>query len=92
MHRIKTGTVMLDAAQAVELYPGVVLPPDVYLGTETQTCLEAVSGDVSWTPAQYKIELTADQLTSMGAQIEPGLISMNIDVTKFVRSGLLTLV
>jgi hypothetical protein len=35
------------------------------------------------TPSQYKLEFTADQLTSM----KPNLIAKNIDVTKFVRLG-----
>ena len=36
---------------------------------------------------QYKLEFTADQLTSMGAKVKSNLIAKSIDVTKFVRLG-----
>jgi hypothetical protein len=45
---------------------------------------------VSWTPPRYTIEFTADELVSMGAPDTENLISDEIDVTKFVRSGELT--
>jgi hypothetical protein len=87
MLRLQTRAVMLEATQAVELEPGVVLPPGYYTGAETRTGLATVSGDVSWTKPEYKIELTKDQLTSIGARVSPNLTSMKVDVTKFVRSG-----
>ena len=87
MLRLQTRAVMLEATQAVELEPGVVLPPGYYTGAETRTGLATASGDVSWTKPEYKIELTKDQLTSIGARVSPNLTSMKVDVTKFVRSG-----
>jgi hypothetical protein len=58
----------------------------VYTGIKTRTRVDSIGG-VSWTPSQYKLEFTADQLTSMGAQAKPNLIAKKIDVTKFVRLG-----
>ena len=49
-----------------------------------------MSGGMSWTPPRYTIEFTADELVSMGAPDTENLISDEIDVTKFVRSGELT--
>jgi len=48
-------------------------------------------GGVSWTPSKYKLELSADQLTSSRFQTQLNLVSKNIDVTKFVRRGKLTI-
>jgi hypothetical protein len=73
-------------ARAIKLELGLILRPGVYTGTKTRTRVDS-SGGVSWTPSQYKLEFSADQLTSMGAQVKPNLIAKNIDVTKFVRLG-----
>jgi hypothetical protein len=90
MQRVQAHAVTLEATHAVELQPGVALPPGHYSGTEWRTGLETMSGDVSWLAPQYKIELTADELASIGTTDTPNLISSDIDVTKFVRSGELT--
>ena len=86
MPHVQTKTVRFKVARAVELEPGLVLPPGSYIGTKTRTRVDSING-VSWTPSKYKLEFTADQLTSMGAQVKPNLIAKNIDVTKFVRLG-----
>ena len=65
MQRVEARAVMLEATHAVEIEPGVFLPPDHYKGTEWRTGRETMSGDISWTALQYKIELTADQFASM---------------------------
>jgi hypothetical protein len=91
MQRVEARAVMLEATHPVEIEPGVFLPPDHYKGTEWRTGLETMSGDIRWTALQYKIELTADQFASMGApDVTKNSISEEIDVTKFVRSGELT--
>ena len=43
--------------------------------------------DVIWTPTRYRIELTAKQIASMGAKVQPNQEYEEIDVTKFVRKG-----
>jgi hypothetical protein len=43
--------------------------------------------DVIWTPTRYRIELTAKQIASMGAKVQPNQSFEEIDVTKFVRKG-----
>jgi hypothetical protein len=83
---VQTKTVRFEAARAIQLEPGLVLPRGVYTGTKTRTRVDSING-ISWTPSKYKLEFTADQLTSMGAQVKPNLIAKNIDVTKFVRVG-----
>ena len=45
---------------------------------------------MSWTKPEYTIELTADQLASIGVRISPNVTSAKYDVTTFVRSGELT--
>ena len=86
MPQVQTRTVRFKVVRAIELEPGLILPPGVYTGTKTRTRVDSIGG-VSWTPSKYKLEFTADQLTSMGAQVKPNLIAKNIDVTKFVRLG-----
>jgi hypothetical protein len=86
MQKVQTTPVRFKVARAIELEPGLVLRPGVYTGTKTRTRVDSIGG-VSWTPSQYKLEFTADQLTSMSAKAKPNLIAKNIDVTKFVRLG-----
>jgi hypothetical protein len=87
MQQVQTTPVRFKVARAIELEPGLVLRPGVYTGTKTRTRVDSIDG-VSWTPSKYKLEFTADQLTSMGAsQVKPNLIAKKIDVTKFVRLG-----
>ncbi len=84
MQKVQTTAVRFKVARAIELEPGLVLRPGVYIGAKTRTRVDSIGG-VSWTRSQYKLEFTADQLTRMGAQARPNLIAKNIDVTKFVR-------
>jgi len=86
MQKVQSTAVRFKVARAIELEPGLVLRSGVYTGTKTRTRVDSIGG-VSWTPSQYKLEFTADQLTSMGAQAKPNLIAKKIDVTKFVRLG-----
>jgi hypothetical protein len=86
MQKVQTTAVRFKVARAIELEPGLVLRPGVYIGAKTRTRVDSIGG-VSWTRSQYKLEFTADQLTRMGAQARPNLIAKNIDVTKFVRLG-----
>ena len=48
-------------------------------------------GDVIWMPTRYRIELTAEQMASMGAKVQPNQSFEEVDVTKFVRKGLLVI-
>ena len=73
-------------ARAIELEPGLVLRRGVYTGTKTRTRVDSIDG-VSWTPSQYKLEFTADQLTSMDAQTKPNLIAKSINVTNLCAWG-----
>jgi hypothetical protein len=86
MQEVQTRPVRFKVARAIKLEPSLVLRPGVYTGTKTRTRVDS-SGGVSWTPSQYKLEFTADQLTSMGAKVKSNLIAKSIDVTKFVRLG-----
>jgi hypothetical protein len=78
--------ITLEAAQAIELDIGVVLPPDPYQGARLRT-RDDLPGDVIWTPTRYRIQLTSEQIASMGAKVQPNQSFEEIDVTKFVRSG-----
>ena len=89
MQRVRTRNVILETTHAVEIRRGIVLPSGYHLpATETRTALETISGGVSWKPPRYTIELTPDELASIDATDD--LISDEIDVTRFVRSGELT--
>ena len=87
----ETTKITLEAAQAVELYKGVVLPPGSYPGIKAQAREDALDSGVTLWPVRYRIELTAEQLASMGATVQHHLSSEEIDVTKFVRLGQLTI-
>ena len=85
----ETKKITLEAAQAVDLHTGIALQPGSYPGTKTRTRVSYLDGSVNWTPTRYRIELTAEQLASMGATVQPNQSSEEIDVTEFVRLGLL---
>jgi hypothetical protein len=87
----ETTRITLEAAQAVELYKGVVLPPGLYPGIKAQARETALDSSVTWSPIRYRIELTAEQLASMGATVQPNQSTEEIDVTEFVRLGQLTI-
>jgi hypothetical protein len=67
MQKVQTTAVRFKVARAIELEPGLVLRPGVYIGAKTRTRVDSIGG-VSWTRSQYKLEFTADQLTRMGAR------------------------
>ena len=83
---IETTKITLEAAQAVELHGGMVLPPGSYPGTKSRAREDALGGEI-WSTTRYRIELTADQLASMGATVQPNQSSEEIDVTEFIRLG-----
>jgi hypothetical protein len=83
----ETTRITLVAVQDVDLHAGIVVPPGSYPGTKTRTRVSYLDGSVNWTPTRYRIELTAEQLASMGATVQPNQSSEEIDVTEFVRLG-----
>ena len=85
----ETRKITFEAAEAVDLHTGAILPPGSYPGTKTRTRVSYLDGSVTWTPTRYRIELTAIQLANMGAERQRHLSSEEIDVTEFVRLGLL---
>ena len=85
VQRLQTRTVTLEAKQAVELEPGIVLPPGYYASIEERSRLETIGGDVTWAEPRYKIEFSAKELAKL---VVKGAASRTfVDVTKFVRSG-----
>ena len=89
MQRIQTRIVRLEANQAIELKPGVVLPAGYHTAIKTRTVFETISGKTQTDP-QFSIKFTAEQLVSMGATDTEKVISIEIDVTEFVRDGKLS--
>ena len=86
MRRVRTRTVRLEAMQAVELEPGVVLPPGYYAATKTRIGEETMSG-LSWAALQFSLEFTAAQLVELGVKGSTSRIFVRYDVTTFVRDG-----
>ena len=72
--------------QAVELEPGVVLPPGYYAATKTGVG-EKTMARPSWTAPQFTMEFTAAQLVELGVKGAATQIFVRYDVTKFVRDG-----
>ena len=77
--------ITLEAAQAIELDTGVVFRPVPIRGPECHP--RRLPGGVIWTPTRYRIELTSEQIASMGAKVQPNQSFEEIDVTKFVSRG-----
>jgi hypothetical protein len=81
--------ITLVAAQDVDFHAGIVMPPGSYPATKTRTRVNYLDGSVNWTPTRYRIELTAGQLARKGVRVQPNQSLEEIDVTEFVRLGLL---
>ena len=90
MQRVQTKAIMLEVTQAVELEPGVILPPGYYPATETRSGLGTISGDMTWAAPQYKLEFSAEELAKMGVKGAASQIFVRFDVTEFVRLGQFT--
>jgi hypothetical protein len=81
--------VTFSAPNNIEIGRGVVLPAGSYAGIERQTGIELIDR-TRWSEPEYKIALTADQLASFGAVNTANALSVECDVTQFVRLGQLT--
>ena len=69
VQRLQTRAVMVEAKQAMELEPAVILPPGYYPATELRHGLETMGGDVIWAAEpQYKIEFSAKELAKLGVE------------------------
>ena len=86
MQFTETKKITLEAARAIELYTGVVLPSGSYSGIETRAHEDAGDRQVSTTTG-FRIELTAERLADMGATLQSNQDSEEIDVTEFVNQG-----
>ena len=74
--------IQLTVVMPVEIEPGLEVPVGTYLGKK-----KTLRGDGSTDP-RYILELTAAQLNALAAaQPSVNLISVEYDVTKFVKFG-----
>lgn len=71
----------------LEIESGVVLPAGEYEGHMEQHGYDALD-DVSWAPAEYKLEVSAEDWGEMGGKVERDLVSTVIDLSRQVKQGL----
>ncbi|KRR12395.1 hypothetical protein [Bradyrhizobium valentinum] len=90
MTQVRKQSVHLTARSSVELEAGVMMSPGRYVGQSKQLGVATLNG-VSWTQPEYTIEFSGQQLAAMGAKNMSNVISIEYDVTKFVRLGQITL-
>jgi hypothetical protein len=68
--------VMLELEEKITLESGITLPPGVYAAIKTR----------SWIGAEYRLELTADDISALaGPKIRA--MQSDFDVSSFVRRG-----
>ena len=84
--KMRNTDIVFTVREPVELEKDVLLPAGSYSGKCKEVGMEGLSG-VSWAPPRYLIELTAEQLASIGAKHALNLISVEYDVSKYVSSG-----
>jgi hypothetical protein len=83
---VRTTPITLIASEKVEIEPDVVLLAGQYQGHAKQIGVYMLGGKLEWTAPEYKLSLDAKQLKELG--VDPGnLLSVEYDVTKFVKSG-----
>jgi hypothetical protein len=85
MTRVRSKPVLLTATAPVELEPGIVMQPGTYPGECKELGVRTIGGKTRWTPPEYSIEFTGRQLATMGMKKTEGLISIDWDVTPFVK-------
>lgn len=85
MSQVRTQQVRLRATDAVELEPGIVMPAGLYPGERKEIGVPMMGGKISWTPPEYSIVFTGEQLLSMGMKTTQNLVSIDWDVTTFVK-------
>ncbi|WP_454616507.1 hypothetical protein [Bradyrhizobium cenepequi] len=86
MTQVRRQSVRLDTGMSIELEPGVVMPPGSYRGQSKQLGMATLNG-VSWTQPEYTVEFSGQQLAAMGMQNASNIISIDYNVTKYVRLG-----
>lgn len=84
--KVEKTAVRLQASNDVEIQPGVILPAGLYEGTRKRLGVHFMGG-LSWCAPEYLIELRASQLAEMGASVSGRTISIEFDVTKFVKAN-----
>jgi hypothetical protein len=77
--------VRLTVTRDIALEQGILLPRGTYIGTRKQIGLVTYQGK-NWAPPTYLLELDADQIASVGGNVRPNLVSVEYDVTKYVRT------
>ena len=87
--RVRKNSVRLTTATPIQLDGELVLPPGSYTGVRQEIGVARYSG-VRWTEPEYKIEFTNPELEAMGMEDAGRTSSIEIPVTRFVRSGQLT--
>jgi hypothetical protein len=85
MTKVHLEQVTLTADRAVEIEPGLMLPPGRYQATKKQL----LDGAISRAPPQYSIVLSEEKIVKMARKPNPQVCSAEFDVTKFVTSGAL---
>lgn len=90
MTQVRKQSVCLTAGTSVELEPDVVMPPGNYRGQSKQLGMATLNG-VSWTQPEYTVEFSGQQLAAMGMKNASNIISIDYDITKYVRLGQITI-
>jgi hypothetical protein len=85
--KVKTEPVTLVVDTPVRLDDEIMLQPGRYPGGRKQIGVPMVGGIISWTAPEYKLELSAEQMKSMGGKNTAHLISQEFDVTPHVSRG-----
>ena len=85
--RVRTKRVRLIAVTSIELEPGVVMQPGNYTGVSKELGVAMTRRQMKWTPPEYTVLFSGEQLTKMGMRHVMNVISIDYDVTEFVRLG-----
>lgn len=84
--KLRRTQVRYRVSEPVEIEEGVLLPAGSYAGTMEEGGIDTMLG-VQWMSPQYRLELSADELESMGRKNHPSIDSIDYDLAPFVRSG-----
>jgi hypothetical protein len=83
---VRRSAATLRAEKAAKV-DDVLFPPGDYPAERRQMGIALPRGQIKWTTPEFRITLTAEQLRSMGAKNTDKMLSVEYDVTKYVRSG-----
>jgi hypothetical protein len=85
--KLKSQDIRLRVIRPVLLGKEFRLAVGVYRGSKKQLGVPLTGGEIQWRLPEFVVELSKDQLVDMGAKNVGSLLTVEYDITRYVRGG-----